>query len=56
MRGLLIWITAVGFILGFGLGPTIVECLVEDTEPETTRVAMLHYGPIEDSGLSLIHI
>jgi basic membrane protein A len=50
MRGWVIWFTAVAFILGFALGPTRVRCLVEDTEPETMRVAMLHYGPIGDSG------
>ncbi len=50
MRGLLIWVTAVAFILGFSLGPAIIECLVEDSDVETTRVAMLHYGPIGDSG------
>lgn len=50
MRGMLIWITAVAFILGFGLGPTIVECLVDESDMEITRVAMLHYGPMGDSG------
>ena len=50
MRGMLIWITAIGFILGFGLGPTLLEWSVETSETETTRVAMLHYGPIGDSG------
>jgi basic membrane protein A len=50
MRGMLIWITAVAFILGFGLGPTMLQCLVADSDTETTSVAMLHYGPIGDSG------
>ena len=50
MRGLLIWITAVAFILGFALGPAIVGELQCPADPATLRVAMLHYGPIVDSG------
>jgi basic membrane protein A len=50
MRGLLIWITAIAAILGFALGPLIVEGLQGDSGPEALRVAMLHYGPIEDAG------
>jgi len=51
LRGFLIWITAVAAILGFALGPSIVEgpqCRLR--APEALRVAMLHYGPIEDAG------
>jgi basic membrane protein A len=51
LRGLLIWIAAVAAILGFGLGPSIVgglQCPLADSG--TLRVAMLHYGPIEDAG------
>jgi len=50
MRGMLIWITGVAFILGFALGPSIVEGLRGDADSEEVRVAMLHYGPIEDAG------
>jgi len=52
MRGLLIWIAAVGFILGFGLGPSIVgglQCPLA-ADSGALRVAMLHYGPVEDAG------
>ena len=50
MRAMLIWITAVATILGFALGPSIVGGLQCTTEPDELRVALLHYGPIEDSG------
>lgn len=51
MRGLLIWIAAVAAILGFALGPSIVGSLQCPLRvPEALRVAMLHYGPIVDSG------
>ena len=50
MRGLLIWITAVATILGFALGPSIVEGLRGPVDSGELRVAMLHYGPIVDSG------
>ena len=59
MRGMLIWITAVATILGFALGPAIVEGLRGEAGPEEApqvgeapevRMAMLHYGPIEDAG------
>jgi basic membrane protein A len=51
LRGFLIWIAAVATILGFALGPSIVgglQCPLADSG--TLRVAMLHYGPIEDAG------
>ena len=46
MTRFLIWATVVGFILGFGVGPSLVDAL----QSEPIRVAMLHYGPIEDAG------
>ncbi len=51
MRGLLIWVAAVAAILGFSLGPSLIgglQCPLR--APEPLRVAMLHYGPIEDAG------
>jgi basic membrane protein A len=50
MTRVLIWATVVGFILGFGVGPAIVERLQCPAVPQVLRVAMLHYGPIEDAG------
>jgi basic membrane protein A len=50
LRGLLVWITAVAAILGFALGPLFVEALHRDTGLGEVRVAILHYGPIEDAG------
>ncbi|MFC2108899.1 BMP family ABC transporter substrate-binding protein [Candidatus Bipolaricaulota bacterium] len=50
MRAMLVWITAVATILGFALGPSIVEVLQEESGLGNVRVAMLHYGPIEDVG------
>jgi basic membrane protein A len=46
----LIWITAAATILGFGLGPSIIEGLQCSVDSDELRVAMLHYGPIEDAG------
>ena len=50
MTRLLIWITAVATILGFGLGPSIIEGLQCPVDSDELRMAMLHYGPIEDAG------
>ena len=50
MTRVLIWATVVGFILGFGVGPAIVERLQCPAVSQVVRVAMLHYGPIEDAG------
>jgi len=52
MRTWLLWITAVAIVLGVALGPAILAGLrgADEAKITTVRMAMLHYGPIEDAG------